>query len=308
MSSEPTNAGTTPPPLGADSARPSIRLTLKPAAEGATGYVDGGWWPRSRDLAAELPPLLAALSDRLGPIERVSYHFADWNPSVRRLRIGGHMTRLGGFHSQRPHTIDVLGARLRLTLLVVPAEATGQVGDRSLAAAGQASNADSIANLLASQIMAPEVAAEQRGQAEEGAAEGQPEQDQTRNQGAHLAAASVADPHLSRASPNGSILGVSIDHGANDEVGRQLVSADGRGAVTCSEHGHSDGEDAPRAPTVRTPICTVGYSLGKWHVYKGVDIDGVETGGGDALGPAFATYEEATTYARGLATHEYREG
>ena len=31
-----------------------LRLRLKPKAP-RTGYVDGAWWPRSHDLAAELP-------------------------------------------------------------------------------------------------------------------------------------------------------------------------------------------------------------------------------------------------------------
>ena len=34
------------------------RLRLKPKAP-LSGYVDGAWWPRSDDLAAELPDLLA---------------------------------------------------------------------------------------------------------------------------------------------------------------------------------------------------------------------------------------------------------
>ena len=33
------------------------RLRLKPKAP-TTGYVDGAWWPRSDDLAIELPDLL----------------------------------------------------------------------------------------------------------------------------------------------------------------------------------------------------------------------------------------------------------
>jgi hypothetical protein len=149
MPSGPTRTTTT-------SAYPPIRLRLKPAAQGAAGYVDGGWWPRSRDLAGELPPLLAALSPRLGAIERVSYHLGDWDPSVRRIKIDGRATRLGGFRSQRPHTIDVLGARLRLTLLVVPPDASGQAGQRSLTTAGHAGNIDSIADLLAAQSQTPE--------------------------------------------------------------------------------------------------------------------------------------------------------
>ena len=43
---------------------PRVRLRLKPKAP-TTGWVDGGWWPRSRDLAAELPGLLSVLAVRL---------------------------------------------------------------------------------------------------------------------------------------------------------------------------------------------------------------------------------------------------
>ncbi|HVW42390.1 MAG TPA: DUF5994 family protein, partial [Amycolatopsis sp.] len=43
--------------------RPALRLRLKPKAP-TTGYVDGAWWPRPRDLSAELPALLAVLAVR----------------------------------------------------------------------------------------------------------------------------------------------------------------------------------------------------------------------------------------------------
>src|SRR4051812_35019694 len=50
------------------------RLELKPNFP-RTGFVDGGWWPRSRDLRAELPDLIASLSaqlgGRVGPILRI---------------------------------------------------------------------------------------------------------------------------------------------------------------------------------------------------------------------------------------------
>ena len=52
------------------------RLRLKPKAE-RTGHVDGAWWPWSDDLTKELPDLLAVLSVRLGPIERVMYNLGE---------------------------------------------------------------------------------------------------------------------------------------------------------------------------------------------------------------------------------------
>src|SRR2546429_6174405 len=52
------------------------RLRLKPAAP-VTGYVDGAWWPRNRDLSAELPSLLAALGSRLARIVRGTYQLGE---------------------------------------------------------------------------------------------------------------------------------------------------------------------------------------------------------------------------------------
>jgi hypothetical protein len=37
-----------------------LRLRMKPRGP-VTGFVDGAWWPRSRNLAAEVPALLAEL-------------------------------------------------------------------------------------------------------------------------------------------------------------------------------------------------------------------------------------------------------
>lgn len=126
-----------------------VRCTIKPESGRPTGYVDGAWWPRSRDLAAELPALVAALEPRLGPVERVSYHLDEWEPAPRRIVAGSAVVRLGGHHQQGVGTLDLDGAARRLTLLVVPPEADTAVADRALAAAGSADNADRVATLLA---------------------------------------------------------------------------------------------------------------------------------------------------------------
>lgn len=124
-----------------------VRLRLKPAGS-TTGYVDGSWWPRSRDLAAELPLLLPAMTARLGRVERVSYHLGDWDPADRRIHVDGHAVRLSGFRRQRSHTIDVLGPHQQITLLVVPPETSPQAADDALAAGGQAGNTDGVDALL----------------------------------------------------------------------------------------------------------------------------------------------------------------
>lgn len=167
MTSGPTSftaAGTAP---AAGSTRPAPRLKLKPRAP-TLGFVDGGWWPHSRDLATELPALLAVLAQRLGPVERVSYHLADWDPAARVVKVDGRTVRLGGFRSQRAHTIDVLGATLRLTLLVVAPEAPPRRAHQSLLTAGHRGDTSTIADLLAAREDRSDLIAERRWESEGG--------------------------------------------------------------------------------------------------------------------------------------------
>ncbi|GLY66526.1 hypothetical protein Atai01_31450 [Amycolatopsis taiwanensis] len=127
----------------------ALRLRLKPKAP-TTGYVDGAWWPRSRDLSTELPSLLAVLAIRPGRIERVSYNLTGWHPAGRRLPIEGGVVRLEGFRAQRPDTVTITGqGRQRLTLLVIPPEAAPAAAHRMLMTASQRGNLENIEDLLA---------------------------------------------------------------------------------------------------------------------------------------------------------------
>lgn len=131
-----------------DGRRHRLRLRLKPKAP-TTGFVDGAWWPRTRNLSAELAELLGVLAVRLGQVERVSYHLGEWETSSRKSIIGGCLVRLAGYRAQHPGTLDVQAARHRITLLVVPPETAPPVAHRILRAAAQRGNAEPIAVLLA---------------------------------------------------------------------------------------------------------------------------------------------------------------
>lgn len=96
------------------------RLRLKPKAP-TSGYVDGAWWPHSEELPIELPDLLAVLSVRLGPIDRVIYNVGEWAKAPAKLRIGGRIVRLGSYQRQPVNTVEVIGlSRSKIVLLVVP--------------------------------------------------------------------------------------------------------------------------------------------------------------------------------------------
>ena len=141
-----------------DDDRPDrLRMRLKPKGP-TTGWVDGGWWPHSRDLAAELPSLVAVLGTRLGRVERVGFHLGEWHVAQRKINFDGGVVRLGGYHGQRANTVDVLGARQRVTLLVVDPGAPGQNAHAALMAAGHRGNADDVDTLLRSGPLPAEVA------------------------------------------------------------------------------------------------------------------------------------------------------
>ena len=64
------------------------RLRMQGDRSGRT-LLDGGWWPRSADPAAELPGLISVLDERHGSITRIMLGTADWDASrPRRLSIG----------------------------------------------------------------------------------------------------------------------------------------------------------------------------------------------------------------------------
>lgn len=149
MSSGPHLRMITPPAMtAAEPRRQTLRLKLKPKAP-TTGHVDGAWWPRSRDLSAELPALLAVLAVRLGRVQRVSYNLTEWDAAPRRLTIDGRPVRLGGFHSQHAHTVDVIGLNgPRITLLVVPPETGQATAHQVLMRASRRGNIDDIDELL----------------------------------------------------------------------------------------------------------------------------------------------------------------
>ena len=129
---------------------PTPRLRLKPKAP-QSGHVDGAWWPRSGDLTAELPDLLAVLSVRLGRIGRVMYNLNDWAKAPAKLAIAGRGVRLDGYRRQPINTVEVLGLdRNRIVLLVVPPDADPDDAHAAMMAAAGPNNASTVDRLLVS--------------------------------------------------------------------------------------------------------------------------------------------------------------
>lgn len=154
-SDSPTNA-TTSTTMVTDPVPSPPRLRLKPTAP-RTGYVDGGWWPCSKDLTTELPALAEALTARLGALTRISYSTSAWNLAPRRLDIAGYSVRLQEFHGQDPHLLHVSGtSRERITLLLVATDSDEATAAEALTAAAQEGNAERPEAILLTSHRIPE--------------------------------------------------------------------------------------------------------------------------------------------------------
>ncbi|RPE39915.1 hypothetical protein EDD90_2939 [Streptomyces sp. Ag109_O5-1] len=128
-----------PPPLSSSSAV-RLRLVSQPAQGHMHRRVDGAWWPRSPDLATELPRLLAGLPHAWGQVTSVLVDEAVWSPFPNRLLVANQVVRLRRTTTQHsPSTVCLLApGRGRCDLLVVPPAATDAEAGRlmeSMAAA-----------------------------------------------------------------------------------------------------------------------------------------------------------------------------
>ncbi|MFF4504743.1 DUF5994 family protein [Streptomyces sp. NPDC001401] len=116
--------------------QPVLRLRLAP--HGALPRaIDGAWWPRSYDLLAELPRLLAGLPRAWGHITSVTVNGAMWSAVPGRMLVSNQVVRLRRtLTASAPHTVVLLApGRGRWDLLVVPPDTTEQAAVPLMAAA-----------------------------------------------------------------------------------------------------------------------------------------------------------------------------
>ncbi|MGW1881528.1 DUF5994 family protein [Streptomyces sp. NPDC001970] len=113
-----------------------IRLELLPP--GAGPYrLDGAWWPRSHDLARELPDLLAALDERWPHVSRITVSRPLWRTGLGRLTLADRTVHINRSDAgESPSAIRLLSYGVgRCDLLVVPPGATPAEADRLMSSA-----------------------------------------------------------------------------------------------------------------------------------------------------------------------------
>jgi hypothetical protein len=111
-----------------------VRVSLRTGAGDGNSAFDGAWFPRTRDLAVELPELIAELDRRGLRVERFTYALDAWAPAARKLLVGDRIVRTGGFRSMDPGVVCLIwdGGSMRADLLVVPPETDVLTGARAL--------------------------------------------------------------------------------------------------------------------------------------------------------------------------------
>ncbi|WP_373320593.1 DUF5994 family protein [Microbispora rosea] len=110
---------------------PVVRLSLEPSPR-RTRAVDGEWWPRSTDAAAELPGLIAAVDHRLGRMTlRVGLHVDAWSNIPHRIPVAGRAVKVGWFQSMDRGLVTLtINGHEGITLRVIPPEAASASAPR----------------------------------------------------------------------------------------------------------------------------------------------------------------------------------
>lgn len=112
-----------------------VRLETTPDRQ---GVLDGVWWPRSRDIAAELPSLVSALTETLGPITRVGLDTGAWEALPTRMTVDDRVVHIDSFPVGDDTVLITRGEGDLFSLLVVPPHATPDAARAAMAEAVRA--------------------------------------------------------------------------------------------------------------------------------------------------------------------------
>ncbi|MFF9839528.1 DUF5994 family protein [Streptomyces sp. NPDC013740] len=110
--------------------------------------LDGAWWPRSRDVERELPPLITALTEHLGPITRVGLDASAWDGTPTRLVVDDRVVHLDSFPVGDDTVLITRGDNDHFSLMVVPPATAPEAARTAMARAVHADNVTQAAGIL----------------------------------------------------------------------------------------------------------------------------------------------------------------
>ncbi|MCQ0024870.1 DUF5994 family protein [Streptomyces somaliensis DSM 40738] len=125
---------------GHEAVAPGTALLRLETTESREGVLDGAWWPRSRDITEELPALVSALVEHLGPITRVGLDAAAWDGLPVRLVIDDRVVHITSFPVGDDTVLITRGERDHFSLLVVPPDTPLEAARAAMVQAVRADN------------------------------------------------------------------------------------------------------------------------------------------------------------------------
>ncbi|MBM0128268.1 DUF5994 family protein [Pimelobacter simplex] len=135
------------PVLPSSPACGSVRLRM--VEHPGRNRVDGGWWPRSQDLAVELADLVDNFPTRFGQVDQVSASRPDWALAPTRVRVADGYVKVGWLPQADGHVVRLKTAeRAVFYLLVVPPDFTDDQAAEALLAASSNGNKHCAADIL----------------------------------------------------------------------------------------------------------------------------------------------------------------
>ena len=129
-------------------AKPGTVLLRLETTQSREGNLDGAWWPRSRDIRAELPRLIHVLTRHLGPVTRVGLDATAWDELPTRLVIDDRVVHIGSFPIGDDTVLITRGDQDHFSLLVVPPHATPDAARAAMARAVRADNVTQAEQIL----------------------------------------------------------------------------------------------------------------------------------------------------------------
>ncbi|WP_149182304.1 DUF5994 family protein [Streptomyces sp. TRM49041] len=130
------------------SVRPGTALLRLETTHAREGILDGAWWPRSRDIGAELPSLISALTEYLGPVTRVGLDAGAWAELPTRLTVDDRVVHVDSFPVGDDTVLITRGDRDHFALLVVPPDTTPDAARAAMARAVRADNVTQAGQIL----------------------------------------------------------------------------------------------------------------------------------------------------------------
>ncbi|MCX4642203.1 MULTISPECIES: DUF5994 family protein [unclassified Streptomyces] len=142
----------TPPLLLPDAihqaVKPGTALLRLETTSSREGVLDGAWWPRTRNIEAELPALISVLTEHLGPITRVGLDASSWNSLPVRLVIDDRVVHLDSDPVGDDTVLITRGDNDHFALLLVPPDTSADAAREAMARAVHADNTTQAAQIL----------------------------------------------------------------------------------------------------------------------------------------------------------------